>query len=71
MQIRFQYPWFFLFSEMEEDSPLKLAFEIWPNVPDVLTLPAEFVCDPCQSPSCQQESTPALVYCQQMTFQLY
>lgn len=49
----------FFFSEMEEGSPLKLAFEIWPNAPAVLTLPAESVCDPCQSASCQHESTPA------------
>lgn len=59
MQIWPQCPELLLFSEMEEDSPLKLAFEIRPNAPDVLVLPAELVCDPCQNCSCQHESTPA------------
>lgn len=48
-----------LFFEIEEDSSLKLAFEIGPNAPDVLTLPTEPVYDPCQNCSCQHESTPA------------
>lgn len=71
MQIWFQYLLFFLFSEMEEGSPLKLAFEIWPNAPAVLTLPAESVYDPCQSPSCQQESTPATGLLSANDFLLY
>ena len=48
-----------LFSEMEEDSSLKLTVGIGPNAPDVLALPAELVCDPCQNCSCHHESTPA------------
>lgn len=44
---------------MGEGSPLKLAFEIRPNAPDVLALPAELACDPCQNYSCQHKSTPA------------
>lgn len=59
VQIWLQSPELLLYSEMEEDSPLKLAFEIGPNAPDVLALPAELVCDPCQNCSCQHESTPA------------
>lgn len=45
VQIWLQSPELLLYSEMEEDSPLKLAFEIGPNAPDVLALPAELVCD--------------------------
>lgn len=59
VQIWPQCPELVLFSEMEKDSPLKLAFEIRPNAPDVLALPTELLCDPCQNCSCQQESTPA------------
>lgn len=59
VQIWPQCPELVLFSEMEKDSPLKLTFEIRPNAPDVLALPTELVCDPCQNCSCQQESTPA------------
>lgn len=44
---------------MEGGSPHELAFEIGPSAPDVLALPAELVCDPCQNCSCQHASTPA------------
>lgn len=49
----------FCFLKWKKTVHSKLTVGIGPNAPDVLALPAELVCDPCQNCSCHHESTPA------------